>query len=363
VGGDRVTAGSDPAGSAAKVKSSSPPPPGHTADPAGVAPQDVERGTSSAVAQMLDGVSRYGIPLALLILVVVFSITLPNTFPTAGNFKTIVNSGAVIMLLGLAATIPLRAGDFDLSIAGTMIVAATLVAQLTAHGVSWVLALLIALGAGSLIGAFNALLVVGIGVNGFVATLGTLTALEGLGLAISGGQVLTGVSTHVVSVATKSVFGLQAMTWYVWLIALALWYVFERTPTGRFLLFVGGNPRAALLAGLSVVKIRSLAFVFGGILSAIAGFLFAGSIGSVDASVAGQYLLQPFAAAFLGATTVTVGRFNALGTVVGLYLLMVGIAGLELFGASQWVTSVFNGFALIAAVTFARLAASRRRSR
>ena len=164
------------------------------------------------------------------------------------------------------------------------------------------------------------------------------------------------------NVVTKPLFGLQALTWYVWVIALVLWYVFERTPTGRFLLFVGGNPRSALLAGLPVVKIRSSAFISAGILSAAAGFLFAGSIGSVDATVAGQYLLQPYAAAFLGATTVTVGRFNALGTVVGLYLLTVGIAGLQLYRASEWVTNVFNGLALIAAITFARLAASRRRS-
>ena len=331
-------------------------------DPDRAAPQGVGRERNSRAESVLDVASRYGIPVALVILIVVFSFSLPHTFPTAGNFKTIVNSGAVVMLLALAATIPLRAGDFDLSIAGTMIVSATIVAQLTVHGMSWPLTLLIVLAAGALIGAFNALLVVGIGLNGFVATLGTLTALEGLGLAIAGGQVLTGVSAHVVNVVTKPLFGLQALTWYVWVIALVLWYVFERTPTGRFLLFVGGNPRSALLAGLPVVKIRSSAFISAGILSAAAGFLFAGSIGSVDATVAGQYLLQPYAAAFLGATTVTVGRFNALGTVVGLYLLTVGIAGLQLYGASEWVTNVFNGLALIAAITFARLAASRQRS-
>jgi ribose transport system permease protein len=313
-----------------------------------------------ALVRVLDGASRYGIVIVLAIMIVAFSIALPSTFPTVGNTQTIVNSGAVTLLLALAATIPLRAGDFDLSIAGTMIVSATIVAQLTANGTNWVVALLVILVAGALIGLVNAVLIVGIGLNGFVATLGTLTALEGLGLAISQGQVLTGVSSGVVKVATRNVFGLQSMTWFVWIIAIALWYIFERTPSGRYLLFVGGNPRAALLAGLSVVRIRSMAFVGGGVLSALAGFFFAGSIGSVDASVAGQYLLQPYAAAFLGATTIAVGRFNALGTVVGLYLLMVGIAGLQLFGASSWVTNVFNGLALIAAITFAKFAASRR---
>jgi ribose transport system permease protein len=308
----------------------------------------------------LDNVSRFGIVIVLGIMIIAFSIALPDTFPTLGNTQTIVNSGAVTLLLALAATVPLRGGDFDLSIAGTMIVSATIVAQLTAKGMNWILALLVVLAVGTVIGLINAVLIVGVGLNGFVATLGTLTALEGLALAISQGQVLTGVSPSVVKVVTRNEFSLQSMTWYVWIIAIALWYLFERTPSGRYLLFVGGNPRAALLAGLSVVRIRTTAFVGAGVLSALAGFFFAGSIGSVDASVAGQYLLQPYAAAFLGATTIAVGRFNALGTVVGLYLLLVGIAGLQLYGASAWVTNVFNGLALIAAITFAKLAASRR---
>jgi len=309
---------------------------------------------------VLDGISRYGVVIVLLLMIVAFSIALPHTFPTTGNVKTIVNSAAVAMLLALAATLPLRAGDFDLSIAGTMIVSAALVAQLTPSKVGWVLALVIVLAVGATVGVINAFLIVVIGLNGFVATLGSLTVLEGLGLAITGGQVVSVTSLHVRNFTTHNFLGLQAMTWYVWVIGLALWYLFERTPWGRYLLFIGGNPRAALLAGLSVRRIRSSAFIWCGILAALAGFLYAGSIGAVDATVAGQYLLQPYAAAFLGATTIAVGRFNALGTIVGFYLLTVGIAGLQLFGASNWVTNVFNGLALIAAITFARLAARHR---
>jgi ribose transport system permease protein len=292
-------------------------------------------------------------------MIIAFCIALPHTFPTVGNLQTIVNSSGVVMLLALAATLPLRAGDFDLSIAGTMVVSAAVVAQLSANGVNWILAVVIALIIGLAIGGVNALLIVGLGLNGFVATLGTLTALEGLGQLISGGAVLTNVPPHLVSVTTYAIGGIQALAWLTWIIAIVLWYVFERTPAGRYLLFVGGSPRAAKLAGLEVARIRSGAFLSCGLLAALAGVLFAGSIASVDTTVAGQYLLQPFAAAFLGATTIAVGRFNALGTVVGLYLLDVGIAGLQLFGANQWVTDFFNGMALIAAIAFAKLAGRR----
>jgi ribose transport system permease protein len=305
-------------------------------------------------------VAQYGVVFALLLLIIAFSILLPDTFPTLGNAKTIVNSSAVVLVLALAATLPLRAGGFDLSIAGTMVVSAGLVAKLTADGTPWGVALVVALCVGLAVGGINALLIVRLGLDGFVVTLGTLTALEGVALAISNGEILTGVSVPVISIATHQVFGIQAMTWYAWILVLVMWYVYNRTPAGRYLLFVGGSPDASRLAGLPVTRIRAIALMSGGAIAAFAGFLLAGSFGAVDTSIAGQYLLQPYAAAFLGATTIAVGRFNAVGTLVGLYLLVVGIAGLQLFGATQWATNFFNGCALIAAITFAKLAANRR---
>jgi ribose transport system permease protein len=241
-----------------------------------------------------------------------------------------------------------------------MVVSAGLVAVTTSHGIPWGVALTVALATGVLIGAINAVLIVGVGLDGFVVTLATLTALEGLALAISNGEILTGVSAPVVSIATHPFLGVQAMAWYAAILVAVLWYLYERTPAGRYLLFVGGNPDASRLAGLPVARIRTAAFMGAGVLSAFSGFLLAGSFGAVDTSIAGQYLLQPYAAAFLGATTISVGRFNAIGTAIGLYLLLVGISGLQLFGATQWATNLFNGCALIAAITFAKLAANRR---
>jgi ribose transport system permease protein len=304
-----------------------------------------------------DVIARFGVFGVLIILVVAFCIALPDSFATTGNLKIIVNSSAIVMILALAATIPLRAGNFDLSIAGTLVTSAGLTALLTSHGSGWVVALLVGIGVGVVVGLVNGSLIVGLGLDGFITTLGSYTALTGIALGIANGQLLTGVDHSVIKIATTNLLGIQTMTWIGWGIALVMWYVFDRTPVGRYLLFVGGSPDAARLAGLPVMRIRILTFVWAGALSGIAGFLLAGSLGSVDVTTAGQYLLQPYAAAFLGATTIAVGRFNALGTVVGLYLLIVGITGLQLLGAAEWITSFFDGLALIVAITFARLAA------
>jgi ribose transport system permease protein len=326
-------------------------------DSRSAAPATPRAGTSSKITSVI---SKYGVVIAALLLILVFSILLPNTFATLGNARTIVNSSAIVLVLAIAATLPLRAGGFDLSIAGTMVVSAGLVAVMTAKGVPWPVVLVAVLVVGALVGAANSALIVGLGLDGFVVTLGMLTALEGIALAISGGEILTGVSDSVITIVTAKFLGIQAMTWYAWILVAVMFYVYNCTPAGRYLLFVGGSPDASKLAGLAVTRIRTVALMSAGVLSGFAGFLLAGSFGAVDTSIAGQYLLQPYAAAFLGATTIAVGRFNALGTLVGLYLLVIGIAGLQLFGATEWATNVFNGGALIAAITFAKLASNRR---
>jgi ribose transport system permease protein len=86
-----------------------------------------------------------------------------------------------------------------------------------------------------------------------------------------------------------------------------------------------------------------------------------GQLWAADPAMGASYLLPAFAAAFLGATTIQPGRFNAWGTVVAAYLLITGVTGLELLGASSWAEQVFNGAALVAAVTIARFGSKEAR--
>jgi ribose transport system permease protein len=211
------------------------------------------------------------------------------------------------------------------------------------------------LAVGALVGLVNGLFIVRFGVNAFITTLGTGTVLTGLTLAVSGGQILTGVPDGVTRFAAGE---LVDLTWpaYVALgFSVVLWYVYEHTPVGRYLFFVGEGREVARLAGLPVRQLRWLAFVCASGIAAACGILAAGQLGSADPSVGPNYLLPAYAAAFLGATTIKPGRFNAFGTVVALYLLVTGVTGLELAGAASWVEQVFNGSALVVAVTFARL--------
>jgi ribose transport system permease protein len=246
--------------------------------------------------------------------------------------------------------VPLRAGDFDLSVASVMVVTGCLVGMLTQHGMSALEACLLAVLVGPVVGLINGLLVVRCGIDSFIVTLGMVTIGYGVATAISGGTIVSSLPEGLTHFAADEFLQLPMPVWIGWIVALLVWYAFEFTPAGRYLLFIGGSRSAANLAGLRVKSYRQVAFLFSGTLSAVAGLLYAGTLGAVDPSSASSYLLPPITAVFLGASAIQIGRFNVLGTIVGIYLLAIGITGLQLLGVQSWIGDVFNGGVLILAV-------------
>jgi ribose transport system permease protein len=307
--------------------------------------------------RVLRILSHHAILLTLLLFILGFSLLRPDTFFTVGNLQAILATQALLLLVSLALTIPLAAGDFDLSIGFTLGFTMIFVAFLAGtHGWSWPATVALAGAAGVAIGVVNGFLVVVLGVNAFVTTLGTGTVVSGLTLAVSKGEVVIGVPHLVEQASRREFFGVPLVTYYAFALAIALWYVLEHTPLGRHMLFAGGGRDAARLAGVRVDAIRFGSFVAAAGICGFSGILAAGQIGAGDPTLGQTYLLPAYAAAFLGATTIKPGRFNAWGTVLALFLLATGITGLQLVGAPFWVEPVFNGVALTLAVTFARLA-------
>jgi len=324
-----------------------------------------ERATKGGrLAEVLPG---FSVPILLVAEIILFSFLSPDLFFTWTNFRITLAAQATVLLLAIATTIPLRAGDFDLSLPAIMILCATATGLLYKHGTPAALCCLLAILIGAAVAMINALLIVGIGLDGLIVTLAMFTLLAGLNSYLSGGALITSVPPGLIKFPNDRLWSLSIVVWIGWGLAAITWFVFEFTPLGRYLLFLGGNGSAARLAGLRVGRLRFGSYMAAGTISAIAGVLLAGSLGSVDSTSAGSYLLAPLTAAFLGTTAIQIGRFNVLGTIVGLYLLAFGITGLQLLGIQGWVSDVFNGAALIVALTFARyldlMKASRLRSR
>lgn len=318
------------------------------------------RGGTRNFGTTSGGVQKYTLLIILAATLALCLIAIPE-FRSLGLITSMINSQSIILLLALVATIVLRTGGFDLSISQTMVASAALTIVLTKAEVPLLLAAVLSLLLGVLVGCINGVLVVYVGVDSFVTTLGSYSALAGFSYLVTNSGIIAGVPDALVNAVRSQLLGIPLVTWYAWALAIALWFIYQRTPLGRYLLFIGGNADAALLAGIPVQRIKFGAYVASGGLAALIGIVFLGYFGAVDPGVGAQYMLQPLAAAFLGTTAIVVGRFNALGTVVALYLLIVGITGLQVLGAQTWVTNVFYGLALMIAVTASRLAGRKKK--
>lgn len=301
---------------------------------------------------------RAALPVIWALTVLVFSILKPDTFPTKSNFLiNIFGTQAVQVVLGLALILPLVTGDYDISVAANLTLSAMIIAILNVdHGWNVALAILVALAAGAFIGFVNGGLVVLLGIDSFIVTLGTSTFIAGVVLWISGSRTIGGISGGLVdNVIIHHFIGIPLGFWYALILAGVIWYVLEYTPLGRRLLFCGRGRSVARLSGLRVARLRWGAMVASGVFAAGAGVIYAGTTGSADPTSGLNFLLPAFSAAFLGATTIQPGRFNPLGTVVAVYFLATGITGLQQLGVDTFVQQLFYGGALVLAVAASQL--------
>lgn len=304
---------------------------------------------------------RYALIGVWLAIVVLFSLILPDLFPTSRNFRIIFGSQTVLLVLTLGLVLSLAVSEFDLSIGAVLAFAyqTTVVLNVSAD-LPIGLAVLIVLIASAAFGALNALAIVGIGIHSIIATLATGTLLTGIIQLITDNKIITGVSADLLAVTNTRLLGLPLLSYYGLGFCFVIWYVLQHTPVGRHLYFVGQGAEVARLAGVNVRRVRIGALIATAVIAAIAGILLAGVRGSSTPENGAAWLLPAYAAAFLGATSVVPGRFNAWGSFVAVYFLVTGFTGLQLAGLSSWVQDVFYGGSLLAAVALARLARKSR---
>ena len=287
-----------------------------------------------------------------LVLVVVFSIWVPATFPTSATLKQILNANAITAMAALAITIPLAARVFDLSFAYTMSLTGVVAAHFISVGVPLVPALLLALATGVAIGVINGIVVVGMRIDSFIATLATGSLIQALITMATGDTPILNVrlAGSFAKIGQTTIDGFILPVLYVFVLALAMWFLLEHTATGRRLYATGFNPDASKLAGVRVNRLRFMSLVASGTLAGAAGIVLASTISSGSPTAGPPYLLPAFAAAFLGATQLKHGRFNAWGTLIAVLLLGTGTTGLALANAPAWANDMFVGVVLIASL-------------
>ena len=286
---------------------------------------------------------------------IIFAIWTPQTYLTVGVWRSLLDAQSVTALAAIAALIPLVTGVFNLAIGAEVGFAGILTAFLLARaGLPVEAAVPLTLLAGALIGLISGLIITKVKIDSFIATLGMSSILLA-GIAwVSGSQQILNLGDVFRTLAITQIFGITLPVYILVIVALATWYVLEKTPVGRRMYAIGYNADGARLAGVNIERLQVASLMAGGVIAALAGILLTSRINAGDPTVGPSLLLPALTAVFLGSTQFRGGRFNVWGTVLAVYVLAAGIKGLQLVGAPQWINELFNGVALLLAVGLSR---------
>ncbi|MFJ6651406.1 ABC transporter permease [Microbacterium sp. NPDC091313] len=289
------------------------------------------------------------------VIFIVFSLWVPRTFLNWNTWRAVIDTESLTAIVAIGLTISLAAGVFDLAIGMQVGLAGIVVAQLlSALQVPTFLAIVLTIALSALVGLVSGLLVVKLRIDSFISTLALASVLTALVQWVSNSQQVLNLPEDFQGLGTQDILGITLPVWIMIVLAIGAWYVLDRTPAGRQIYAVGGNPVAARLAGVPVQRVILLSLVAGGAIAAVAGVLFSARIGVGDPTVGPAFLLPAFAAATLGSTQFKAGRYNIIGTLVAVYVLAAGSKGLQLAGAPVWIPDLFNGLAIILAVGLAK---------
>ena len=318
--------------------------------------EQAEQARPSAVKRL--GLQRYAILIVFAAMIVSFGIAIPSTFLSIGNLSNILGGQAVLFILVMAVMLPTVMGDFvDLSLGASLGLSAMTLAVLNVqHHMPVFLACLAGIGAALVVGLINVFFVVYFDNDPFIVTLGTMTIVQGVIYIICGNNDVGIVSGNLSNwVFNNNFLSIPLEFYYGLAIFLVVWYMLSFTPVGQRALVIGQSREVARLSGVRVNRARSWAFILAAGIAGIAGVAYAATNGTVDPTAGSALILPAYAAVFLGTTAIRPGRINALGSLVAVYFLATGTAGLELLGTQSYIQQIFYGAALVAAVTIPKV--------
>jgi ribose transport system permease protein len=304
---------------------------------------------------------EYGAFIALALLVIVLSIVEPS-FRAPSNLMNLLRQASFNGLIAFGMTLVILSDGIDLSVGSVFALSAIICAELLVYGMPAVLAVLIALVAGTALGAISGLLVTKGRLQPFIATLITMTAYRGLAKIITSGKPISQLANS----ATSGDFFFKAMGKGSVLIAetikipipaivlvvafLIVYFILNKTTFGRRIYATGSNAKCANLVGVNTAKIKIACYSISGFLSALAGLLMISRLDSAQPTLGSGYELDAIAAVALGGTSMSGGRGKITGTIAGVLIIAVLNNGLNIMDVSSYYQEVIKAVVILVAV-------------
>lgn len=286
----------------------------------------------------------------VLVAMVIISGIISPTFRSVENIINIFNQNAMIGVMALGMSVVLIGGAFDLSVGSTAALTG-IVAAFLFREYGFAAGLLGGLAVGCIIGFINGLLITKIKINSFVATLGMMTIARGLVYIITTGLPVTGVPREFNFIGIGKIGGIIPVAASIWIIlAVVLYLIMKHTKFGQYVYALGGNENAAWLSGINTDKIKIFTFVISGLFASLGGLFFVFKVLLATADMASGYELTTIASCIVGGVSLTGGRGNVFGAVIGALILGLILNILQLTGVSVYYQSTITGIIILGAV-------------
>lgn len=292
----------------------------------------------------------------VIVLVVLFGAfsLLSNRFASLNTVAQILNSMAIVIIVGVGLGLVLLTRNIDVSVGSMVGLTAYVAADFHAQNpqIPILLVIVLSCGLGLVLGSVNGLLVASLQVPSIMVTLGTLYIYRGIDSAVAGSRQVTaqGLKGEYEGLASWSLFGIPGLVIYAFIIAILAHVFIRYTFSGRSVLAIGSNPDAAATMGIASKRLVFGAFALSGLLCGFAGVLWGARYGTVDSSVASGYELVVLAAVVVGGVSVNGGSGSIGGIVLGAAILSVISTGLGLVNVSQFWLQAIQGAVIVAAI-------------
>lgn len=299
---------------------------------------------------------------ALCVVYALFAALTPDTFLRTLNLVTMLRQTVVVSIAAVGMALIIIHGGIDLSVGSTVALTTVVAAKCLQSGMGPGATVLASLALGAAAGACNGLLVVGLRIAPFIATLGTMSALRGVAKGLADEQKIDAPSRGI-DEWMAVIPGERLVPYGVWvalsvavLCALLLGY----TKLGRHAVAVGSNPNTARLCGVPVTRVRLAVYALGGLLAGVAGILELSTLTVGDPTDSVGLELEAIAAVVIGGGSLSGGQGSVAGTLIGALLLTVIKAGCTHVGMPNWIQEILTGGIIVVAMTLDRVRQSAR---
>jgi ribose transport system permease protein len=303
--------------------------------------------------------------LAFIALFVIFSLTARNFF-TVRNVLTLALQTSTITIMGIGVTFTIITGGIDLSIGSVVALSGTLAVMAANAGLPIWLSMLVGLLSGTFCGFLNGIIITGMNLPPFIATLGMMMVARGVVLTITDAMSKPAPDAFG-ALGNDALFrmgprfpGIAYPVFIMILVALVLGFFLRRTRMGRYTYAVGSNEEAARLSGIKVTRVKWLAYMLCGTCAALTGIILASRMVTSQPNGGVSYELNAIAASVIGGTSLMGGVGTVGGAVIGSFIIGVLGVGLTMQGASYFVQQIVIGLVVIGAVGFDQVRYSKK---